>query len=68
MSDGRHELGHHSIHSATGSEVVIGPAHPCEYAERARTRAQIICTRTSGRRAVGIAPYRRDLCLCATQR
>jgi hypothetical protein len=34
---------------------------PCEYAERARTRAQIICARTSGRRAVGIAPYRRIL-------
>jgi hypothetical protein len=32
---------------------------PCEYAERARTRAQIICPRTSGRRAVGMAPDRR---------
>jgi hypothetical protein len=31
---------------------------PCEYAERARTRAQIICARMSGRRAVGIAPDR----------
>jgi Helix-turn-helix domain len=31
----------------------------CEYAERARTRAQIICARTSSRRAVALSTERR---------
>jgi hypothetical protein len=52
-----------------GEQRDIGPPHLtrqicrsralCEYAECARTRAQIICARTSGRRAVGPSTARR---------
>jgi hypothetical protein len=53
----------HSIHPRAGNHPAPIPIcryrAPYEYAERARTRAQIICSRTSSGRAVGLSTDRR---------
>jgi hypothetical protein len=45
--------------SGNGSAQICRSRTLCEYAEPARTRAQIICARTSSRRAVALSTERR---------